>query len=189
MSSVQRSDEVGTDTVRSHRRAPVAVAALGVALVLGGCSGNPGTAAVAGDRTISQASLVRTQQDLGVIIDAPDASAVLIALVVAPVFIEAAAEHGVGVSEEDARGLIAQNAVAAGIDPVPELGDGAVEVVRFTMAAQNIQGLADGADILSGIDADVAALDIDVNPRYGGLNIDTQRIEPLTLPWIVAPAA
>ena len=167
----------------------MAVAVLGVALVLTGCAANPGTAAVAGDRTISQASLVRTQQDLGVIIEAPDASAVLIALVVAPVFIEAAAEHGVGVSVEDARGLIAQNAAAAGIDPVPEFGEGAVQVVRFTMAAQNIQGLADGADVLRAIDADVAALDVDINPRYGGLNVDTQRIEPLTLPWIVAPAA
>ena len=37
--------------------------------------------------------------------------------------------------------------------------------------------------------SDVAALDVDINPRYGGLNVDTQRIEPLTLPWIVAPAA
>lgn len=185
----QRSDAGDMRKVGSSGRWPAVVVALAAVLVLGGCSASPGAAAVAGDRTISQDDLERTQRDLGTVIESPGASAVLMAMVVAPLFIEAAADNGVGVSEEDARTLITQSAVAAGIDPVPELGDGAVEVIRFTLAKQEIDGLPDAADVIAGVDQQIVDLHVEVNPRYGDLNLETQRIEPLALPWIVAPTA
>lgn len=169
------------------RKAAALVAALTGAAVLAGCSAAPGVAARTDDRTISQARLEQTQRDLSTVVADPQAGPVLLMLVVAPIYIEAAAENGVGVSEDQARAVIEQNAVQAGLDPVPEFGEGAVEVVRFTMAAQAVQGLEDGgAEVFADIQQQVDDLDLDINPRYGELDLTQMSITRQPLPWIVS---
>ena len=162
------------------------VTGAGVALVLAGCSGSPGLA-VAGDRTITQAELVRTQEDLAQLIEVPEAGTVLWAMTIAPVFIGAAADNGVGVSMEDAREAMAQNAANKGLEEVPAFGDSAVTVFRMAMSAQAIGAHPDAAAIQAQAAAEIADLDLDVNPRYGELDTQTGQVTPLTLPWIVAP--
>lgn len=168
------------------RKAAALVAALTGAAVLAGCSPTSGVAARTDDRSISQERLEQTQRDLSTIVAEPEAGPVLLMLVVAPIYIEAAAENGVGVSEDEARTVIEQNAIQAGLDPVPEFGEGAVEVVRFTMAAQAVQGLADADEVFAGIQEQVTALDLDINPRYGELDTTQMSIVREPLPWIVS---
>lgn len=202
MRSVQRSDVSGSargdiaqrsGTARGRRRptarATAVATALGLVLGLAGCTAAPGIAAVAGDRTITQAELVRTQEDLSLLIEAPDAASVLYAMTIAPFYIEAAADNGVGVSLEEARAAMAQNAANKGIENLPALGDGAVDVFRSAMAAQNITALPDAEEILAGAQQEIAELDLDVNPRYGTVDTRTGQVAPLTLPWIVTPGA
>ena len=186
MRSVQRSDVAGVRAWKSPRRAAVVATALGAALALGGCSASPGLA-VAGDRTITQAELVRTQEDLAQIIEVPEAGTVLWAMTIAPVFIEAAADNGIGVSMEDARAAMAQNAANKGLEEVPTFGDSAVMVFRMAMSAQAIGAHPDATAIQADAAEEIADLDLDVNPRYGTLDTQTGQVTPLTMPWIVPP--
>jgi hypothetical protein len=169
-------------------RARVVGAALAVlvAAASAGCSGGPGVAATVDGRTITQADLQDTQRDLSSVVTNADAGHVLLALVVAPVFIQAAADNGVGVSPEQAQDLVDKNAIAAGGDAT-RFGTGALDVVRFTVAIQNLQSLENGAEILSGLDEEVDAMDIDINPRYGRLDGSSGEVLPVVPPWIVAP--
>ena len=186
MSSVQRSDMAGARTRGSSRAVAAVVTGVGMALALAGCSGSPGLA-VAGDRTITQAQLVETQEDLSTIIEVPEAGTVLWAMTIAPIFIEAAADNGIGVSMEDAREAMAQNAANKGIEDVPAWGDEAVSVFRMAMSAQAISEHPDAATIQAEASQEIADLDLEVNPRYGTLDTQTGQVAPLTLPWIVAP--
>lgn len=161
-------------------RAASAVAA--VALLVG-CSAQPGTAAVVDGRTISQADLDRTHADLTQIIPQLDARTTLVALMVGPYFIEAAEENGVGVSESQARDFAEQNAAAAGVESA--FGDGAVEVLRFSLAAEQLGGLPDGQAVVAGVEDEILAADIDVNPRYGDLDPATGQLVAEAPSWLV----
>lgn len=154
-------------------------AALGVVLATG-CSAHPGVAASVDGRTISQAYLDATYGDIGHA--NLDKSTTLVLLIAAPYFIEAAAEHGVGVSE--AEGLAAAEEGLAGRGIVA-ISDGTVEFFRLQMALQNLQNVPGGAETIGEVETHVLALDMDINPRYGELDPTTGMISPASLPWIV----
>lgn len=184
---VPTTDTTAARAARPRRRTAVlaAAAALG-ALVLAGCGVQPGVAAQVADRVITQDELERTREDLSQFVQGADAGAVLVAMVVGPLFVDAAADAGVGVSRDAARTVIAETTAASGA-PAPEVGEGVVEVIRFTMAVQNLQALPDGAEILAEVDESIGGLDIDVNPRYGQFDALAGAITPEAEPWIVAP--
>jgi len=165
----------------------VGLGLLGGALV--GCSVSPGDAAVVAGRHISQDYLDATARDLRPLLSDPSPSSVLSVLVVAPTFIDAAAEQGVGSSPDEAMALLEQSAAAAGLDPVPAFGDGAVEIALFSLAMQDLQALDDGADVVAQIQALAAGLDVTVNPRYGVMDPATGQISPTTPDWIVPVAS
>ncbi|WP_149202319.1 hypothetical protein [Actinotalea subterranea] len=173
----------------TRRAVAAATGILAGALVLAGCTADPRAAAVLEDRTISQATLERAQEDLGSLGTVPEAGRVLVFLIVAPTFIDAAAEHGVGVSRDDALEAMEASAVDAGLDPVPDFGDGSVEIIRMSLALQKLQGLPDAQQIVEELDAEVQALDVEVNPRYGEADLATATIARPDLPWIVATEA
>ncbi|HWS57660.1 MAG TPA: hypothetical protein VN257_03905 [Actinotalea sp.] len=166
----------------------VKVAAVGALVALGalltGCSVSPGDAAIVGDRAISQAYLDEAVEDLSPLLTDPSAASVLSVLVVAPTFIAAASEHGVGVSDDEALELLESSAASGGLDPVPDFGEGARELAQFSLALQNLQGLDDGAEIVAQVQAEAAALEVDVNPRYAVLDPATGQIAAVTPPWI-----
>lgn len=162
-------------------------AGLTAALVLSGCSGNPRAAATVEGRTVTTATLDATVADLEAFIPSVDPRTVLVALMVAPHFIDAAAEHGVGVSDQDALDLIEMNLEASGTTRDEPVGDGTVEVIRFTMAANNLGTLPDSNDVLGALDQEIRELDIDVNPRYGTFDPAAGSIVADELPWIVTP--
>ena len=174
---------------RARRRVAAVLLAGAAVTTLVGCSARPGVAAVVDDRTITQDDVSATQQDLRVLIPDLDAGSVVSAMVAAPYYIDAAAQNGVGVSSEEAReflelNLDARQAEDAASGAPAEMGDGAVEVIRFTLAAQNIETLPDAQQILQGVSEQIGEADLEINPRYGELDAFGE-IVPIALPWLV----
>lgn len=159
---------------RSHLGIVGLVAAM---LVVAACSVHPGAAAVVDGRTISQSYLDLTYEEVG----NPnlDKETTLLLLIVAPYVIEAAAGRGVGVSESEARAE-AQAGLAAS-----EVSAGTVEFYRTTACWQNLTNQPGGPELINEVIAGVLAKEIDINPRYGDLNLQTGLIARAPLPWIV----
>jgi hypothetical protein len=110
-----------------------------------------------------------------------------------PTFERIAAENGIGVSTQEAQevldGLVAP---ADGDEPAaetPEFGPASLRVARFTVVQRKLQADPDGAALLQEVSADLAELDVDVNPRYGEVDFaDGSGITPVAHDWLV-PAA
>lgn len=159
------------------RRGAPTVVGVALAALLAGCSAHPGTAAIVDGRTISQADLDEAYDEAnaqGIEVDKPT---MLVLLIAAPYFIEAASENDVGVS--------AGEALAAAETLTEDPGDGFIEFVRVELALENLQNLPDGDEVITEIDEYVRDLEMDINPRYGELNPETAEIARAPLPWIV----
>lgn len=170
-------------------RARGALAAIAVGtLVLTGCAQAPGTAAVVEGRVVADRDVQRTVQDLTEMLPNPlAAEQVLVGLIVGPFFVDAAAEHGVGVSDDEARALATQ--IAAGQErEVGELGRSTIDLLKFSLASEELSRLPDGAEIIRGIEEQVFSADIEVSPRYGEFTETGQIVAP-SLPWIGEPQA
>lgn len=178
--------------MRSKARTSVVVTAVvaGAAL-LGGCSPSPGTAAVVGDRTITRAAVEQTVADLTVLDPATEGRAVLVRAILAPYLIDAAAENGVGVSEDEIRTVLDDLAVSVGVTQIPDWSAGTIDDIRSRTALTDLQELPDAGEILAGVAEEILAADIDINPRYGELTAGTLEIREAVPTWIVpvAPAA
>lgn len=174
-------------TVRARRGLAVVGVALAAALTMAGCSAHPGVAAVVGDRTITQDELARTQREVGTLLNDSTPRAILTLLVETPVFVDAASAQGIGVSTDDATKVLDQVAGTAGLTKPDEWGSGSLDIARFTIAIEGLQKADGGAALLDGLKADVAKLDVRVNPQYGTWKDGT--IAPVERPWIVTPSA
>lgn len=177
-------------TARRPRRARTVFAALLVAgaVLLAGCAQAPGTAAVVDGRVVSEREVQRTTADLRALLPNPlDGSAVLVALIVGPYFVDAAAENGVGVSDDQARALAGQIAAGQGREVGDlDLGQGTLDLLKFTLASERLAQLPEGQEVLRAVEDEVFAADIDVSPRYGDLGETGQLVRP-ELPWMGEP--
>lgn len=174
-------------TVRARRGLAVVGVALAAALTMAGCSAHPGVAATVGDRTITQDELARTQREIGTLLNDSSPSSILMLLVETPVFVDAASAQGIGISPDDATKRLDEVAATAGLTTPDEWGSGSLDVARFTLAIEGLQEVDGGADLLDGLQADVAKLDVRVNPQYG--TWQGGAIAPVERPWIVSPSA
>jgi len=164
------------------------------AVVLSGCSGRPGAAAVVDGEQISVAYLQATTADLAPYLKDGTQATVLTALLEAPSFDRAAAEAGVGVTRKQAADRldqVAKQAAAAGSAPArtARFSPGAVEVVRFDLARQNLQGLPNAVEVTAQVAKTLGALDVEVNPRYGTVDLAAGTAKPPSYAWLVPAAA
>lgn len=171
--------------MRSVRRSGTvaAVSAVLAAGLLAGCSAVPGTAAVVDGRTISQSELVTATDQLANVLNGADASTVLLALVLAPDVLAAAAEQGAAISADTAVETMDSIVEQTG-GPETEWSDASVLVVRMILAGQTVQGLPGGPEALTAAEEEALSGDVTVNPRYGTLDPEQRRIVPRELPWI-----
>ena len=163
--------------MRLSKLAAVAAVAL---VATAGCSVHPGAAAVVDGRTITQEYTQNASDDLGL-----DAGRTLSLLIAAPYFIDAAEANGVPVSPEDARAAVQDMRSANGGDAQAPIRAGAIEIMRLVLASQALSVLADGAQIQSDTNAHVLGLKMDINPRYGEMDLSSGLIARPPLPWIV----
>ncbi len=163
----------------------IAAAALLAGLALGGCSAQPGAAAVVDGERISENQLARAVADFSAVTGQQvDGATMLGTLVVAPVLIDVAAEHGVAASDDQAAELLDRQAEATGL-PVPEegYGEGVLQVAKMTIVNQGLSAAPDASAAMEEISTRIAEADVEVSPRYGEFDPSGQ-IVATPLPWI-----
>lgn len=160
--------------------ASAAVASTAAVLLLSGCAGDPTVAAVVDGRTITRAEVDDAVDDLsaGGEVAAAD---VLWTLAIAPAYIDAAEQEGMGVSSEDARSQLGAGQGAGGADGT--VAESTVQIARGILSAQALQQSAPEA--LGAVNDEIAAMTFDVNPRYGEVDLETGTIVSQAAPWIV----
>ncbi|MBT0992882.1 hypothetical protein KIN34_01070 [Cellulomonas sp. DKR-3] len=181
-------------------RALAATGGLVAAGLLAACSGTPGAAAVVDDRVITTSDVQVASDELAALGQQFDVSAVVSVLIQEPTVTAIAQEHGVGVSDADAVALLDQVAASLGqadddTDPgageaTPEtFSEPTIAIARYSLASGNLQEADDADAIGDEVSERLAALDVDVNPRFGTAD-ENQNVTALTSwPWIAAPEA
>lgn len=172
-------------TRKSYRRVVPALGALAVAATLAACGGGqPGAAAVVGDRSVPTSQVEDVTRELGAIVGdaAPSATSVVIALAQAPAVLAHTADAGLGYSDQQARAELA--AQTDGADP-GDFAPATVTYVRTTAAIQALQSAPDAAAIATAISEELSADGIEFNPRFGTLT-DEGAVVATTYPWLVA---
>ncbi|QCB94425.1 hypothetical protein [Cellulomonas shaoxiangyii] len=161
--------------------------ALLVAGLLAACSGHPGAAAVVDGEAIRTDELRSALDDLAPVYPGVTAQGVLTILVTEPFLAEVAAARGLGVSDEQARAFLVQQAAqqlgeeeAAALD----FGEEALVVGRYSVAADAVQGSPDGQAAAEEYRELLTEADIDVNPRFGTFQ-DAGVAPPATPEWVV----
>lgn len=194
----------GTPGRRSGRRAGPRALAVASGLVaaglLAGCSGTPGAAAVVDDRVIRTSDVQVASDELAALGQSFDVSAVISVLIQEPTVTAIAQEHGVGVSDSDAVALLDQVAESlgqadgattpdAGTGTPETFSDATIAIARYSLASGNLQEADDADAIGEEVAERLAALDVDVNPRFGTAD-ESQNVTALTSwPWTVTSEA
>ncbi len=181
---------------RMRTRLAVRLVAGATAAVAGvaGCSAQTGAAAVVDGRAIPIADVHEATEELGPYLQDASPSAVLLLLVAQPTFERIAAENDIGVSTQEAQEVLdGLAAPVEGEEPpaeTPDFGPTSLEVARFTVVQRKLQAHPDGAALLAEVSADLAELDVEVNPRYGEVDFaDGSGITPIAHDWLVPAAA
>ena len=86
---------------------------------------------------------------------------------------------------EEARAAVEDMRTANGGDAKAPIRDGAIEIMRLVLASNALIDLPDGAQIQSDTNAHVLGLKMDINPRYGEMDLSSGLIARPPLPWIV----
>ncbi len=161
------------------------VPAVVVAGLLGGCS-TGGTGAVAatvnGERIRVQDVQVATR-DLAGLTNGASQSDVLMAMIVAPFYVQAAQDNGVDVSTQTARATLDSLNQQSGAAPVAA-SPGALAIVQLSLAEAGLQRTAGYADVSAGIADQIRAADLQVNPRFGVFDPAQLVIAPSSHPWL-----
>lgn len=179
---------VGGVSPGAAKRIRVATAAVVLALgagLLTGCSGEPGTAAVVDGRRITVDELDAALTDLGPLVKVPTPDAILSVMIIAPYFTQAAADHGVGISDAQAQQTLAQAAASAKVPAMEHYSEGALDLARAQLAGNALGALPDGDQVLAEIEQEIKALDPQISPRFGTFDPATGTMTPTTYPWIV----
>lgn len=183
---------VGSRGVRGRLVRVLAVTVTGAA-ALGGCTGQPGAAAVVDGERITVGALQDATAELAPYLQDASPSSVLLLLVAEPTFEQVAQENGIVVPDDQARAVL--DGLAAGGDGTAPAGDGdfspaSLEVARFTLLQQRLQEQENGADLLAEATERLADADVEINPRYGDVDFAAGTgITPVERPWLVPAAA
>ncbi|HLS74366.1 MAG TPA: hypothetical protein VK046_11385 [Actinomycetaceae bacterium] len=173
-------------TSTTLRRGLAAVAVL-AGLVVSGCGAHPGAAAVVNGERISENEVARAIEDFTTVTGQPvDAPMMLGTLIVAPIMVDVAAEHGVAASDAEAAALLDQQAELNNLEAPEDYSDGVLQVARMTLINQGLSQASDPQAVVDEINQRVDNADVEVSPRYGNFDPSGQIIaEPL--PWIATP--
>lgn len=158
-----------------------------VAALLGACSAPaPGAAASVDGEVISQGAVASVVEELSPYLQQPLTPIGAVSeLIAAPVYVDVAADAGLGVSDEQAEEVLGGLAAQLGVEGV-RYSDDTLLVARSLLARTAIQSDADADDLMGEVSERLSALDVTVSPRYGTWDAGT--ITPITPPWIAQPA-
>ncbi len=167
------------------RRAVLGLAgALVGAGLLAGCSGTPGAAAVVDGVVIPPADLRVATEQLGSLLQNVSTTSVLSVMIQEPAILAVADDHGVVASRDEAEKLLGQVA-EQNKTPLPELAPATLDVARTLISQGKLQDL--GQDSIGDEIAErIAALEVEVNPRFGTAGEQHIVEAPAAPAWFVA---
>ena len=166
------------------RKPAIVATALAAALALGGCTAQSGAAAIVDGQPIATTTLDRTTRELNQLF-AIDSRGVLSLFIVAPISLDEARGLGIGKSHDEARAFLAGHAAANEVDlDVDAISPATLDIVASDSALAQMGQLVDAGPVIARINERLAALDVDVNPRFGEFNGST--VAPTTPEWIVS---
>lgn len=173
-------------TRKSNRRVVAVIGAVALAGTLAACSGGqPGAAAVVGDRVVRTADVDTATRELAALLQNVSPSAVLTVLMIEPILAEHVSEAGMGVTDQQAEDFLVEQATAQDITLDGDLSAPSVAVGRYLMEITALQGSDDGgAAVQAAVSEDYAAQKITVNPRFGTVD-ETGAIGATSYPWLV----
>ncbi len=175
-------------TRKSNRRVVAVLGAVALAGSLAACSGGqPGAAAVVDGRVVRTTDVDRATRELSGVFPGLTASAVVTVLVVEPFISAHASEAGIGVSDDQAVDALTTQAEQQGVELTDDLSPASVAVARYALESSLLQKADDGPAIQQAVAEDVAAADVDVNPRFGTAG-EGNVPGPTSYPWLVAAA-
>ncbi|WP_454051193.1 hypothetical protein [Cellulomonas sp. Marseille-Q8402] len=173
-------------TRKSIRRVVPVVGALVVVSALAACSGGrPGAAAVVDGRTIPTSDVETATSELADVLQGVTQATVLGVLVQEPTIAAHAPEAGVGVSDQQARDALDQQAEASGGAAGQEFSEPSVAVMRYVLQIDALQQAGDAQQVVADLQEDLADLDVTVNPRFGTAG-ENGTVGETTYPWLVA---
>jgi hypothetical protein len=161
------------------------IGAVALAGTLAACSGGqPGAAAVVGDRVVRTADVDTAMSELSGLLPNVAPSAVLTVLMIEPIMAEHSSEAGLGVTDQQAEDFLAEQAASQEVTIDSDLSAPSITVGRYLMEITALQQTADGATVQQAISDEYAAQDISVNPRFGTVDANGA-IGATAYPWIV----
>lgn len=172
-------------TRKSNRRVVSALAAVALAGTLAACSGGqPGAAAVVGDRVIPVSDVDAATRELADVLQGVTPASVVGVLIQEPLVAAVAEDAGVGVSDQQAAEVLAQGLETAGADSDREFSASSLTVARYVLELQAVQQLSDAQDRIAELQDGIVSLDFTINPRFG-TPIENGMIGATTYPWLV----
>lgn len=177
---------------RKSRPLGIAASLTAAGLALTACAGQPGAAALVDGQRISENEVAQTVEVWQPLLqDRLSPAAMLAPMIQAPVLLDVAADHGIGVSVEDAEQYLDDRAEQAQVTPPEEYPDGAVEVARMQIVVELLNGgSVDAQQISTDLTERIGELDVELSPRYGEWDPEAAGgsfIAPTTPEWILAP--
>ncbi|MDO5034252.1 MAG: hypothetical protein Q4E01_02575 [Actinomycetaceae bacterium] len=171
-------------TVKSAwKRMVVGATGVAVAFALAACSAQPGVALNVNGTTYSEDEVSNAAMQLTELSGQPYSTAgVTYMLMLEPVMRDLAKANGIEFSEEDARNALAAVKEMTG-EPASEA---AVTVVRTSQLYSLLERTLPPEQLSQEITETLAALDLEVNPRYGELTEDNMLYQP-KLDGVVQP--
>ena len=165
-----------------------AAAALALAGLLAGCTGQPGTAAIVDGRAIPTSDVVTVQNELKPALGDVNTQQVLDILIQEPTVVQLAVEHGVAVSDEEAKATLDTFFTANNQTPPATFSPATMQVGLHQAAGQKLGNDANSAQIGKEFADRLAKLDVSVNPRFGTWDGSQGSIAASTAPsWVVTP--
>ncbi len=171
-----------------HRIVAAAAVALTVVGVLAGCSGRPGAAAVVDGRAIASSDVATALAELKPVYTTASVQGVLATLISEPALIEAASQHGVGVSDEDGEATLRASFASAGVDAPEAFSPATIAIGRYLAAADKVNAIDDPQPIVDEFSQRMQQQDVQVNPRFGTFEQGSV-VDPVPPAWVVSSAA
>lgn len=172
-------------TRKSNRRVVTALAAVVLAGTLAACSGGqPGAAAVVGDRVIPVSDVDTATRELADVLQGVTPTSITGVLVQEPLVAAVAEDAGVGVSDQQAAQVLAQGLEGMGADGDREFSDSSLAVMRYVLELNAVQQLSDAQDRIAELQDQIASLDFTISPRFG-TRAENGTIGTTTHPWLV----
>ncbi|PWD51982.1 hypothetical protein C8046_16360 [Serinibacter arcticus] len=169
-----------------RRSARLAVVPLAAALLLTGC-GRPGTAATVDGQRVTEAQVATLVDELSQLSTGTVAPAgALNSMIAAPTVLRVAAEDGYAFSHAQAVQLLDDSAAELQLGEW-DYSEQIVTFVRQSIVIQQLQQDPAAEDTLDEMLAEIADLDVEVNPRFGAWEAGAVVAQPW--PWMIPTAA